>query len=605
MSSAIRFYNPREAAPEVLEAMLVGREGIVQEVLDDLDRQAVSSSRQHWLIRGPRGIGKTHLVGILYHRLRRDEKLAPSFLPIWLAETDAYSAYSAAVLLLQIAERLVEELRLSGDPGAEEVARKLAELASGGDDPALFEEACTILREEAQSRGKILVVLMENLDALLTSLPGQRGAQEVRRLRSLLSQDKELLFVSTTPTRYLAAVSDPKQPLYGHLTEDEVGQLLERLAEVTGQAERLASLREEREGKVRRRVLHRLTGGNPRAVVVAFTVLSGAPGVQSMVEEMSALLDTQTAYFEARLAQLAPRERAIVGAMALSPKNLTLQEIAHLTRLPLRSLSVQIDRLREQGYIAMATGDGGKGSIYEVSDGLFRVWYQYRKGRKVLQPLVQFLAIWYPDDELENTLLALREAASQVLVDQDISRLAEVQILEALRYSRSEEGQAARRQMWSVEPSKEDISRFLDRSAFTSHHLTWNDDADESIRLWVRYASKLSITPSVDRWILFASIFSLEITEAVLHRVSFSPVTEDAEAARLFLNVIHVLKAEAAVGSSRRTSPKARRQEALAQVTPELRSTVDEIAQKIRAVRQAPRKDPKESPPRPGGALPL
>jgi hypothetical protein len=591
MSSAIRFYNPREAAPEVLEAMLVGREGIVQEVLDDLDRQAVSSSRQHWLIRGPRGIGKTHLVGILYHRLRRDEKLAPSFLPIWLAETDAYSAYSAAVLLLQIAERLVEELRLSGDPGAEEVARKLAELASGGDDPALFEEACTILREEAQSRGKILVVLMENLDALLTSLPGQRGAQEVRRLRSLLSQDKELLFVSTTPTRYLAAVSDPKQPLYGHLkerslqalTEDEVGQLLERLAEVTGQAERLASLREEREGKVRRRVLHRLTGGNPRAVVVAFTVLSGAPGVQSMVEEMSALLDTQTAYFEARLAQLAPRERAIVGAMALSPKNLTLQEIAHLTRLPLRSLSVQIDRLREQGYIAMATGDGGKGSIYEVSDGLFRVWYQYRKGRKVLQPLVQFLAIWYPDDELENTLLALREAASQVLVDQDISRLAEVQILEALRYSRSEEGQAARRQMWSVEPS----------------------DADESIRLWVRYASKLSITPSVDRWILFASIFSLEITEAVLHRVSFSPVTEDAEAARLFLNVIHVLKAEAAVGSSRRTSPKARRQEALAQVTPELRSTVDEIAQKIRAVRQAPRKDPKESPPRPGGALPL
>ncbi|HEV3456409.1 MAG TPA: hypothetical protein VHG32_07600, partial [Thermoanaerobaculia bacterium] len=61
MSARPRFYNPREASPEVLEAMLVGRQPIIDEILDDLARQAGAATRQHWLIRGPRGIGKTHL----------------------------------------------------------------------------------------------------------------------------------------------------------------------------------------------------------------------------------------------------------------------------------------------------------------------------------------------------------------------------------------------------------------------------------------------------------------------------------------------------------------------------------------------------------------
>jgi tetratricopeptide (TPR) repeat protein len=451
-----RIYNPREASPEVLEAMLVGRQPIVDEILADLARQTGAATRQHWLIRGPRGIGKTHLIGIVYHRVKREPGLQ-TYLPVWLGEAEAYSVYSAAVLLLQIAQQLVVELHQSKDAAHVELSTQIAELEHAGDDPALFEELVHLLREEARRRGKILLVLMENLDAALGGLPGRRGAGQVQRLRSLLSEDRELLFLSTTPTRYLPALADPRQPLYGQLkertleplAEQEVGQLLARLAQVTGEKTLAGFEGSEPEFSVRRRVLHRLTGGNPRAVVMAFSVLTGDPGVQAIVDEMSALIDAQTAYFESRLSQLAARERSIVAAMALAPENLTLQEIAQRSRLPLRSLSVQLKRLGEQGYVLPVAGEGGKGTIYELSDGLFRLWYQFRKGSKILGPIVHFLALWHPLDELERSLTELRSAGEVgPLLQRDLIRLTQRQIEAALELARSEAGRRLRQDLW-------------------------------------------------------------------------------------------------------------------------------------------------------------
>jgi DNA-binding MarR family transcriptional regulator len=597
----VRFYNPREASPEILEAMLVGREGIVREVIDDLARQAGSASRQHWLIRGPRGIGKTHLMGIIYHRVRRDPKLSRAYLPIWLAETEAYSAYSTAVLLIQIAERLAEEL---GD-AASELRAKLQELGSNGDDPALFEEVCAILKEEAHRRGRILLVLMENLDVLLNGLPGARGAREVRRLRSVLSEDRELLFLSTTPTRYLTALSDPDQPLYGHLkerflqplTEEEVGLLLERLGEVTGALEKAGIVSNKGDGGIRRRVLHRLTGGNPRAVVMAFSVITGAPGVQAMVEEMGALLDAQTPYFEARLAQLAPRERTIVMAMALAPENLTLQEIAGRSRLPLRSLSTQVDRLIEHGYVAPVEGEGGKGTIYELSDGLFRLWYQYRKGRKALEPIVRFLALWYPAKELERTLAELRNAATNVLALQDRESLsvAILQVEQALHFAASEEGKVLRKRLWSETALAEALSALRSLASLDDNEewptrragllgrvglalLAPEVEAEEqATRLISVVANEPEHTiPDLGFFLShLAHRFSTERFDAWLGDLETSQNPQVLETARIYRHVLRVLSA------GRRPGTGAQQRRELARVPPELRKTVQELVEGI------------------------
>jgi TolA-binding protein/DNA-binding MarR family transcriptional regulator len=459
MTIQIPTYNPRLLPHKVLESMLVGRKDIIEDIFSDLERQVRSESRQHWLIRGPRGIGKTHLAGVLYHRIKSDSQLAKHYFPVWLNETAAYEVYSAGTLLRTIAKQLLEELIVTGDPAADDFEKSIDSIDIEGDDPLLFEEFCELLNKEADRRQKILLILMENLDAILHSFAKHRKVVEVTRVRALLAQEKVLLLVSTTPTSYLADLSDPKQPLYGHLkerrlqplTEEETRQLIENLGALTGRLMKDTNTGSDGERRLRNLVLHRLTGGSPRGVVMAFSIMTGTSGLQAVVDDFRTVLDAYTPYFETRLSHLATRERVIVTAMALAPTNLTMKEIAQGTGLSQRSLSTLIDRIRLEGLVTLSQGEGGKGAVYELSDGFLRLWYQYRRGRTILPDLVRFLALWHSEEELGHALKALKSAEHDTLLPLDRERLETTafQVEEALRYARSEAGMIEREKLWS------------------------------------------------------------------------------------------------------------------------------------------------------------
>ncbi|MCP3136224.1 ATP-binding protein [Pyxidicoccus xibeiensis] len=448
MSEKVSLYNPRDTPPEQLEAMLTGRELLVKEILDSLREQADASTRQHWLLRGPRGIGKTHLTGIIHHRVSTDPELSKVYLPLWLGEADVYEVYSPATLLMRIAERLVEAV-----PGAK-LGEELLTLEGSGDEDALFEDMAARLTEEAARQKRILLVLMENLDALFESFaPKQRTAQ-TRQLRSLLLDNPSVLFISTTPTRYLQELSNPKAPLFAQLKErrlsqlkvEEVGALFSKLAQLTGRKEMLGS---GPDAVLKQRIIHQLTGGLPRSVVMAFEILRDKEGIQTLVEDLRAFLDAQTAYFEARLSRLAARERAIVTTLALADSNLTLKEVADKSRLPEKSLSTLMARLVQEGHVEAVEGSGGKGTLYGLSEGLFRIWYQYRKGRFLLEPLVRFLAYWYEPGELGNVFETMRQR-----LDHEgpragrAARLAFLQVQAAFNLATSEQGRLERQRIW-------------------------------------------------------------------------------------------------------------------------------------------------------------
>ncbi|WP_309242997.1 ATP-binding protein [Hyalangium versicolor] len=415
MSPHVSLYNPRATPPEQLEAMLVGREPLLKEILSNLQEQARGQTRQHWLIRGPRGMGKTHLTGIIHHRVRNEPELSRAYLPLWLGEADVYEVYSPATLLERIAERLIEAVPDSS------LLEKLRELSGTGDEEGFFQELSTLLGEESTRQGKILLILMENLDALLEGFAPKERKTQLRQLRSLLLHDAHFLFISTTPTKYMSALTNPKEPLYNQfkertlkpLTVEEVSSVFGKIAELTERKGMEGLLGDGPDAALRRKVIHQLTGGLPRSLVMAFEVMRDKAGIQPLVEDLRALLDAQTAYFEARLSKLAPRERAIVTVMALAPKNLTLKEIAEKSRLPERSLSTLMSRLLQDGHVEVTHGSGGKGTVYGISEGLFRLWYQYRKGRMLLEPLVNLLAYLYSATELRDTATVLKGLMAQ------------------------------------------------------------------------------------------------------------------------------------------------------------------------------------------------
>ncbi|MHC9538602.1 MAG: tetratricopeptide repeat protein [Vulcanimicrobiota bacterium] len=470
----VKFYNPREMSEEILEEMFVGREAILNEILEDLRRQSHSKTRQHWIISGPRGIGKTHLVGMIYHRVRRDEELSRAYLPIWTGEADAYEIYSAQVLLSKIAQRYLEEIQKTDEAAAVEFSRTLEEISADADE-SLFEELCELLKDEAKKRKKILLVMMENLDEVLSGFAPRASISEMKKLRSLLTHDREFLFINTTPANHINKLSNPKEPLFGQfksralgsLSEEDMCAIFEKLGILTGQEEKGKSFCVGEKSPVTRKVLHRLVGGNARSVVMAFEILSSSSQLDTLIDEFNSLLDVHTAYFEARLAHLAPRERAIVAAMSLSRENLTLQEIAKATKLPERSLSTQVDRLIEEGHVVKVGGAGGKGTIYSITDGLFRLWYQYRYGKKILEPLVRFIALWFELPDIENMQKEFESKITKEVrapfekMEYEATRR---HIEAACKYAMCEDGKKEKEMIWAEcgkEIQKKELAAFM------------------------------------------------------------------------------------------------------------------------------------------------
>jgi hypothetical protein len=655
MNSQLLFYNPREATREVLEAMLVGREDIRADILSDLTRQRNSKSRQHWLIRGPRGIGKTHFTGIIYHHVRKDPVLSKAYLAIWMSETDAYEAYSSGTLLSLITEQLIEELRSLQDPRSGDFENEFKEIREDGDGQALFEDLRNLLVLFAKRLGRIFLVLIENLDALLAGFAPKKGNEEAKRLRSLLQNDREFLFVSTTPTNYLKELSNPSFPLYGllkerklqPLTEEQVGELFIKLGEITGHPEKGALLGPKGDGPSRRRVLYHLMSGNPRSIVMAFTMLAESDGVSAMVGDLAALLDKQTAYFEARLSRLASRESAIVTVMCRSSTTLTAQEIAKLTRLPERSISTQLSRLIEEGYLEYADGAGGKGSLYQFADGLFRLWYRYRKGKKLLEPIVEFLWMWYEPEELEKALLALEAKStsqSLPLLEQEWLKKTLFHIKEALQIAKSDEGKETRAFVWAVhsDEMQEAMQKAADEivSAFKSGGIggitqkllsmpidPQNDppqrmptlvlilynlgfallgrgekqEAEAHFSNWAELLTNTTWPASLEQdfnalFLGLLSRFPLDKTRLWLDKIATSKVNPKAAETAIFnLFVLDALEAAELVQTGQSSNgPAARVRRALARVPPELRQTVKDVANQIQKNRRAQLKTKKQ-----------
>jgi tetratricopeptide (TPR) repeat protein len=449
MKPFVQIYNPREDSPEVLRRLFIGRTVVLEEIMHDLERQIGSPSRQHWLIRAPRGYGKTHLAAMIYHSIIEDPRLAAAYHPIWLSESAAYEVYSAGSFLERIATELIHHPVSAAVSSS--LRQELDGLPAEGDDPHLFDAVLESLKGASSSLGKLLVVIVENFDSLLNSFSPRMRQGEAQRVRSMMQHDHEIMFIGTTPTHYLPGLTDPKAPLYGQfrerrleaLTEEETIELFDQLAEIHGEPAKKGYLRETTGTIDRERVFHRLTGGIPRSIVMLFHVVAGVPGIKGLVNDVRSLLDVHTAYFEARLAKLAPRERVILSALAAADENLTAQEIARLTRLPQRSISTQIRRLTEEGHIAEAAGSGGKGTLYEVSDGMLRLWYQFREGRRLLEPIVRFLSYWHSPEELARTISQLhQESVARNTYEKQQVKIALEHVEEAYRFRTSSEGQA-------------------------------------------------------------------------------------------------------------------------------------------------------------------
>jgi tetratricopeptide (TPR) repeat protein len=429
-------WTPALKKPEDLQKLLVGREALLKRLLQAIADAAGRKSPQHFLLVGPRGIGKTHLLLLLYYTIqgaiRWDEisqNLSKSWEPILFSE-EQYGIGSLAELLIGTLQQLKEQ---TPDEKLKRLLAHVKDVSIPGETER--EMILEYLLQRRSERGKRILLLLDNLQMILGNFP----EEDQSRLRSILISHDLFMIVGSAPTLFEAVV-DYEIPFYNffeivwlkEISKDDVKALLKKHLEHDKRTDILERFDDYRP---RIRTIVHLTGGNPRLIVSLYQIFVEGE-ILEVERALLKLLDELTPYFQDRMKELSAQQRKIIDALALTDGLSTPTEIAHAACLEVNVVTTQLRRLKEQGYIRSHKEKGKRETLYDISDQLFRLWRQMRveAGRRRLGFIVKFLKIWFSEQEISKfagklvrEMLSRLSEAKHEQVRETIDRLYYVQ----------------------------------------------------------------------------------------------------------------------------------------------------------------------------------
>lgn len=397
-SAFLSAFTPSLMSQEALEAIFVQkrRHDLLERLIDDVDASCGATSKHHTLLVGPRGIGKTHLITMLYHRLRNNSENAPLDARLriaWLKEEER-GVPTFGHLVRRMLQRLAEEYK-------DDSLRQGIETLQ--DFPSEFEaRAAEMLTRWIGEH--TLLLMMENFQDVLHRM----GPQGQRALRAYLQNHKNVLLLATTPSLTLA-LTEYEAPFYGffnvetlyELEEADALELLQNIAEWRKDAD-LAAFLKTQTARNRIRVIEALAGGHPRIWILFAGVLT-RQALDETVPLFLEMLDDLTPYYQSRLDALSPQQAQVMECLIEKGRSVPVWEIARHCLMEPNSVSVQLRLLGEMGYIK--SDRIGRIAYNELREPLMRLCLEVKSSRgKPLQILVEFLRRWYDRSELQQRL---------------------------------------------------------------------------------------------------------------------------------------------------------------------------------------------------------
>lgn len=380
-----------------LENLFVQRETLAKGIIDLMVDSVTTASKHHTLLIGSRGLGKTHFVSLIYHRLKKLPSIQQGSMIAWLRE-DEWGINSLLDLLLRILNTLASEeknVAISTEINAlYELAPKDAEFT-----------AKRLLEDLVQER--TLIVLIENLDEIFKNL----GEGEQKKLRAYL-QDKPYWTILATSQGLFDDVSLHTSPFYGffrvqHLKPLELEDAIKLLVNIASLKKdtNLADLISSPLGKARIRAIHHITGGNHRVYAI-FSEFLNAKSLDELVQPFMQTLDKLTPYYQSRLLVLSPQQRKIIEYLCEQRAATTVKEIAQRCFMTHQTASGQLRELRDKGYVV--ANSVGRESYYELQEPLMRLCLEVKMHQdKPIRLFVDFLRCWYSVEDLEERLNCL------------------------------------------------------------------------------------------------------------------------------------------------------------------------------------------------------
>jgi DNA-binding MarR family transcriptional regulator len=397
-------FSPWRSTADSLQRTLVGRDHIIKDILEKTQRFCKGAPAKHCLIIGRRGLGKTHVIVLLFHYYEKNciipefESISNDVLPIFLLEEERYSLNSLALFLMKIFEKFTEK-----SPG--ETKWDIPQYLDSDED--VIEYCFEKLKNISMSEKKKILILCDNLEEVFK----QWQEKEYKILRAFLSDQQSIMIIGTAVKIFREIIS-PKQPFYEFfetvplpdLSDSQMVELLKKRFSEDNLGKEFN--RKEKYLKNKVAAISKLTGGNPRLVVFLYDIVT-KKNVFEIEDAIEELMESLNEYFRNRFSDLAPQERTILDAFADMDGPATPKEISKKTRIKEQSTYAHVKKLKDAGYIDSVEFAKHKISRYDVTERLFRLWRQTAtiSGRKKFQILIRFLKLYFTPEELKEDFL--------------------------------------------------------------------------------------------------------------------------------------------------------------------------------------------------------
>jgi hypothetical protein len=374
--------SPHLVAPDRLEQLLSGRNGLVREIVDGVAGAVLERRPRYEVLLGARGSGKSHLASLVASRLSQDGRLADRAAVVFLDEEQHVCS------LLDLLARVLMALPAGGtapDPRAR--ARSLK--TSGG--VAGEDLASSFLAEQLQDR--TLILILENLDRVFEAL----GIDGRKRLRALLHEGSGWSIVATAQALG-PPFHDRTEPFHRvfetrdipAFNAEECQEMLSRLARVHEEPSLVAAL-SGGGGLTVVRAIHHVLSGNPRALACLFPHLR-VHGLENLEESFENLADGLTPTYRERMGTRSPGQQAILEQLAESGHPVPVKELAEASYMAQTTAAGQLRYLAGDRLVRASTL--GRERFYELSDPLWWLAQVVKSPEQNWRTFVRFLRYW-------------------------------------------------------------------------------------------------------------------------------------------------------------------------------------------------------------------
>lgn len=401
--SLIRRYNPQDCDPDELKATFAGQRPFLDRLIEFVRSQGGKDVKKHFLLHGPRGIGKTHLIQMLFWTIERPEVMGDSgllsrlWLPLRFAEEEQ------GVSSAETFARRVANLLLSRCPTYREAfhERVISEPGSAEHVRELLEFICHV----AEREGKNILIFAENFHRIYR--PRTKAASSGSWKEVLTSG--RLLLVATdlqniTVRKPIAPLFEGNREPVPSLDAEQFFELIEKRAQYHQDEDLLKCLPDLRP-KIR--ALHVLCGGFPRYALHSYHVLRPAePAAQ--VTTFEQVLDDVTGQLKQEMGQLTPQQEAVLRGLMEIGRPAGPAQIARKVGIRPPQVRNQLKRI-EQEIGLIRSQDGG---VLEPSSEMFQMFYEMRylpehHGRAAM--LARFVERFFSVEERRGLAYAIAE----------------------------------------------------------------------------------------------------------------------------------------------------------------------------------------------------